>query len=136
MPGAPGALTKTVEDLLLRKFPERITIIRVGGLIGGTRHPVFFLANKKIENARINLIHRSDLIEIIFTLTKLEKAPAIVNAVAPHHPFKSEYYGAWAKKLNLPPIQISLELKDSKIVSSEVLPLIYPNWTCPELDTL
>lgn len=131
-----GIWLRHVEDLLMQKFPGKITIVRAGGLIGGTRHPVFFLSNKMIENARINLIHRSDLIEIIFALAKLEVAPAIVNAVAPYHPLKSEYYGTWAKKLNLPPIQTSLGLADSKVVHSQVLPSIYSNWICPELDNL
>lgn len=125
-----------VEQLLLQKFPGQICIIRAGGLIGGARHPVFFLSNKNSANARINLIHRDDLIEIIFTIAALERIPSVVNAVAPNHPYKKEYYEGWAQKLNLAPPHISQEVEASKIVSSEVLPVIYPHWICPDLDSL
>lgn len=125
-----------VEQLLLQKFRGHISIIRAGGLIGGTRHPVYFLANKSIENSRINLIHRNDLVEIIFAISSLEDPPAIVNAVAPNHPYKKDYYGDWVKRLNLPPIKILTDPEDSKIVLSDVLPSIYPIWICPDLDVL
>ncbi len=125
-----------VEQLLLQKFSGQVCIIRAGGLIGGARHPVFFLSNKTAANSRVNLIHRDDLIEIIFTVAAMEKMPFVVNAVSPSHPYKKEYYEGWALKLNLAPPQISQEKEESKIVLSEVLPAIYPHWVNPELDSL
>lgn len=128
-----------VEELLLKKFKNQITIIRAGGLIGGVRHPVISLAQKTslaIQDGAINLIHRKDLIEIIIAISEQEELYSIVNAVAPYHPLKSTYYNSWSKKLKLAPIQFSDNKEASKIIKSEMLDRIYPHWHCLELDSL
>lgn len=131
-----GLWLVAVENLLLEKFSGNICIVRAGGLIGGNRHPVFYLSNKSIANAPINLIHRNDLIEIIFAISELEKVPFIINAVAPSHPSKKDYYNAWVQKLNLAPVHVLDKQDDSRVVMSEFLPSIYPKWICPDLDNL
>lgn len=128
-----------VEQLLLEKFTRKLIIIRPGGLIGGLRHPVISLAKKPwsiVRDGFINLIHRNDLVEIILTLSKQEEVIPVVNAVSPYHPLKSNYYDLWSRKLNLASLQFSVDAVDSKMVNSEILEQLYPEWLCLELDTL
>jgi hypothetical protein len=120
-----------VEELLLTRFPEGLTIIRAGGLIGEDRHPVRSLvkSNKVIEgSAVVNLIHREDLVNIILKLAPLENAPKIINAVCPYHPTKSEYYSAQAKKWGLPPLVFEFSTAQGKVVASDFLKNIFPSW--------
>lgn len=127
------------EQLLMAKFKNRISIIRAGGLIGGERHPIFSLSRRPeivIEDAPINLIHRDDLIEIIFLISKMKTPPDLVNAVTPYHPTKSEYYGAWSKMIGGSQVSFSSTQGDGKIVTSEVLEKIYSDWRQPKLDAL
>lgn len=128
-----------VEKLLLQLFKSQMTIIRPGGLIGGSRHPVHSLTNdpsRIIKDGPINLIHRKDLIEILLKISKLKNPPAVVNAVAPFHPLKSIYYNSWAKALNLDRIQFDPKMDSDRIVDSNILPSIYPRWHHLELDKL
>lgn len=142
---APSPVTKNgiwlfeVEKLLLAKFPTQSSVLRAGGLIGGYRHPVFSLSQKSEETPKdglINLIHRDDLIGIIFAVSGLERPPPILNAVAPYHPLKSIYYGSWSEQLNLHQIHFVQENEARKMISSDLLPEIYPNWLYPNLDQL
>ena len=74
---------------------NRLTIIRLAGLIGLDRHPVKFLAGKKNipnGNAPINLIHLDDSIGIIEKVITENFWGQIVNGCYPFHPSKSDYY--------------------------------------------
>ncbi len=119
-----------VEHELEKKFKENLTIIRPGGLIGEDRHPVFAISKNNMISGGdnvINLIHKSDLINIIVAAEK-NNFSGIINAVSPYHPKRSEYYNFWAKKLNLKPINFKSELTSTKKVESVALPLFYNNW--------
>jgi nucleoside-diphosphate-sugar epimerase len=94
------------EDLLLSNDSFQTTILRFGGLIGEDRHPIKFLAGKKnIENpdAPINLIHQDDCIGIICeVLQQVWNTNLVLNAVAPQHPTRKEYYTQKAIENDLP----------------------------------
>lgn len=128
----------SVESFLSTKYGNDLTIIRPGGLIGGQRHPVFSLSRKpEIPNgdAVINLIHRQDLIGLCCAAAKTANVH-IINAVAPYHPKKKDYYSQWAAQLNLPILNFSKGSKSNRLIDSEVLPKLYHNWICPKLDFL
>ena len=86
-----------------------ITILRLGGLIGNGRHPVYVLSGR--ENISkpfdaINLIHINDLLLAIDALllraTEIEiPIFSIYNVVTPYHPNRQSYYQAIAKHLQL-----------------------------------
>jgi nucleoside-diphosphate-sugar epimerase len=105
-------------EKLLQSNPNfKTTVIRFGGLIGDNRHPIHFLTGRQhLENpeAPINLIHQVDCIGIIQTIichTELaEVSNETLNAVAPFHPTRKEYYTQKAIELKLP----SPEFEESK----------------------
>jgi len=113
----------------------KTTIIRFGGLIGESRHPVKFLAGKdNLANpdASVNLIHQEDCIGIILKIIASDSWGEVYNGVSPHHPSREAYYTAKAKELGLPlPIFNHSEPSTGKTVSGnkvvEVLGYVYKN---------
>lgn len=98
--------TVQAEVKLKDYLANRLTIIRLAGLIGEDRHPVKFLAGKKDipnGNAPINLIHQEDAIGIINKVISENYWGEIVNGCYPSHPIKSQYYRAKAVLLDLKP---------------------------------
>jgi nucleoside-diphosphate-sugar epimerase len=118
-----GKQLVTVEKLLRKNKNFKTTIVRFGGLVGGSRHPVRFLSGKKnLENpqAAINLIHRDDCIGIIARIIIMDKWNETFNAVTPYHPTREAYYQSKAMEYDL--ILPEFDLSDShrgKIISSQ-----------------
>ncbi len=82
----------------------KTTIVRFGGLYGGSRQPVRYLAGRENlsgGNAPVNLIHRDDCIAIILEIIKQDSFGNIFNAVHPDHPSKRDYYAAKAEEMSL-----------------------------------
>jgi len=115
-----GIQILTIEKLL-NKGKFKTTHIRLGGLIGSDRHPIYSLSGKEFNkgNELINLIHQVDALGIILKVIKnFNNNILIINAVTPFHPSKKEYYTKIAdQKKILPPIFLE-EKKNKKIVSS------------------
>lgn len=94
-----------VEQLLQKNSNFRTTILRFGGLIGEDRNPVKSLSGRKnLENpnAPINLIHQQDCIKIILKIINTNHWNETLNAVAPFHPSRKEYYTQKAIAFNIP----------------------------------
>lgn len=92
-----------VEQIFFRSSLE-CTVVRFGGLFGGSRNPVRFLAGRKnLSNgdAPVNLIHREDCLNILTAILMKNAYGHIINAVIPQHPSKKEYYTAEADRLGL-----------------------------------
>jgi nucleoside-diphosphate-sugar epimerase len=88
------AVTKA-ETLLLSNFKERLTILRLAGLIGENRHPVKYFLNKKdIPNglAPVNLIQLTDVIQVFLSVIQDKKVNQIYNVCSPEHPSRMAYY--------------------------------------------
>lgn len=101
-----------VEQLFFTSEHLKTTIVRFGGLFGGSRQPVRYLAgrsNLSNGDAPVNLIHRVDCIGILSEIIKQDAFGHIFNAVMPQHPTKRKYYVASAKELNLAPPTYSEE---------------------------
>ncbi|WP_432412113.1 NAD(P)-binding domain-containing protein [Rasiella sp. SM2506] len=98
-----GRQLKQVEQLFFTSA-AKTSIVRFGGLLGGTRQPAKYLAgrtNLSGGNAPVNLIHRDDCIGILTAIIKQEAYGHIFNAVHPQHPAKQTYYTEKAKELDL-----------------------------------
>ena len=94
------AVTKA-EILLQNNFKERLTILRLAGLIGENRHPVKYFLNKKdIPNglAPVNLIQLTDVIQAFLSVIQEKKVNQIYNVCSPQHPSRMDYYGEIAKQ--------------------------------------
>jgi nucleoside-diphosphate-sugar epimerase len=99
-----GKQLRQVEQLFSNSEELQTTIVRFGGLIGGSRQPVKYLAGRMDladGNAPVNLIHRDDCISILVEILKQDAFGKVFNAVNPNHPTKAEYYSEKAKELGL-----------------------------------
>ncbi|RFZ85389.1 SDR family oxidoreductase [Mucilaginibacter terrenus] len=119
-----GVILLAAEQLFTDNKTFKTTIIRFGGLVGPGRDPGRFFAGKKdIPNglAPVNLIHLDDCIGITKAVLMQDKFGCTINACTPHHPAKFIYYTQSARKSGLELPQFVPELKQWKIVTSEVV---------------
>lgn len=101
-----GKQLRQVEELFFNSDEFDATIVRFGGLMGGSRQPAKYLAGRKNlmnGNAPVNLIHREDCISILIEILRQEVFGQIFNAVNPNHPKKADFYIKKAKELGLEP---------------------------------
>ncbi|SNY95332.1 SDR family oxidoreductase [Flagellimonas pacifica] len=112
------------EQLLTQDSTLQTTIVRFGGLIGPTRHPVTMLSKRKNltnGNDPVNLIHLQDCIHLIYTIIEKGYWGEIFNGVYPLHPTKKEYYTTEAIRRGIPAPNYlgSLSHKNNKIIRSK-----------------
>lgn len=101
-----GKQLRQVEELFTNSEGLQTTVVRFGGLIGGSRNPAKYLAGRKDlsdGNAPVNLIHRDDCINILIEILKQDAFGTVFNAVNPNHPKKADYYIQKAKDMGLEP---------------------------------
>lgn len=127
--GIAGKQLLEVEQLFFTSEKIKTSIVRFGGLFGGSRQPTRYLAGRDnlIDgNAPVNLIHRLDCIGILSEIIKQEAFGQIFNGVTPQHPTKSDYYTKKAVKLGLFPPSFAKTEEDEvfKQVDSELLDLV------------
>ncbi|WP_373777308.1 SDR family oxidoreductase [Glaesserella sp.] len=105
-------------------------ILRLAGLIGGNRHPVYYLAGKQLlthAEQPVNLVHRNDCIRAIFRLLQTANGQRLYHLVYPDHPKRREYYSAIAAKLGLADLHFSAD-------NRPLVRLIEGEKICRELD--
>lgn len=111
LPESDAAKQLMAVETLFSGTPQlKTTIVRFGGLIGGGRQPVRYLAGRKELHggqAPVNLIEREDCIRIISEIIRQDAFGHTFNAVHPQHPTKRDYYTAKAKELGLEVPQFS-----------------------------
>ena len=98
--GSGRALVK-VEEMLRANSHFEVTILRMGGLVGGDRKAGRFFAGKKdIPNglAPINFVHRADGIGVISALIEQQIWGETFNVVADKHPTRQLFYQVQAQK--------------------------------------
>lgn len=123
---ASTAALVVAENFLQLQNAFATTILRMAGLVGGTRKAGRFLAGKTdVPNgsAPVNLVHRTDCIEVIKAIIRLEKWNEIYNVCADEHPTKRDFYTAQAYKDDFtPPTFKTQQTKVAyKIVSNQKL---------------
>ncbi len=119
-----NALLKA-EGILRVHSSFKTTVVRFGGLIGGDRHPVNYLAGKSglgKASAPVNLIHLDDCIKIITKIVENKITGEVFNAVSDNHSTRKSYYTKAAKAKGLKPPKFKKDQrKDYKTVSNEKL---------------
>ena len=109
------------EQLLSKHLQDRLTIVRMAGLIGPNRHPAkFFAGRTDIANGNqpVNLIVQQDSIQIIIKILEKNYWGEIVNACASQHPTRNEYYTESCRKFGFELPQF-IEEGEGKIVNNE-----------------
>lgn len=112
-----------MEQALRIVFGQGLTVLRLGGLLGEDRHPVFHLAGKTAlskGNAPVNLVHRRDVIRFISLLLRNTPEQPVYNLVYPHHPSRSEYYTNKALELALPTPHFQTDATSGKLILSDL----------------
>ncbi|OWY25330.1 SDR family NAD(P)-dependent oxidoreductase [Sphingobacteriales bacterium UPWRP_1] len=103
---AAGRALRAVEQLWQQQGRFGVTILRMAGLAGGSRHPGRFLAGR-VEvaggNAPVNLVHLDDCIGVICEVLQQNCFPAVFNVCADEHPTRREFYPFAARQLHLQP---------------------------------
>ena len=89
------------EEGLSKLLGNRLTIIRMAGLIGPNRHPAKFFAGRtdiSNGNAPVNLIHLNDCIQLIEAVVIKDCWGEIINGCASEHPSRGAYYSYACEK--------------------------------------
>lgn len=79
---------------------NRLTILRLGGLIGPNRHPIKYLSGRLIENngsCPVSLVDSRDVVRLIHYLQDQDVFGEIFNISFPVKLSKSQYYSVIAK---------------------------------------
>lgn len=113
------------EAILKTQKSIDLTILRMAGLVGGSRQIGNFLAGKtdlKNGDAPVNLVHLDDCLAIILKIIQQEKWNSIYNVCADEHPKKNVLYPIKTKEAGKePPTFIKNEPLSFKIVSNQHL---------------
>lgn len=91
----------------LKSNTNKWSVVRFGGLVGGARHPVKYLAGRSGISkplAAVNLLHREDAVNAIVHLMEHFKE-GIYNLCSDDHPCKKDFYNQVAKENNFANIQ-------------------------------
>lgn len=85
------------EEALHQQLGDRLTIVRMAGLIGGDRQiGKYFAGRKNIPNgdSPVNLIHQQDCIRLIERIIERKAWGEVFNGCASKHPSRRAYYTA------------------------------------------
>jgi len=131
-PNTPTGRVLVALEQWLHALPNTsVDILRLSGLVGGTRHPGRFLAGKTSVPGGalgVNLVHQDDVIAAIQLLLQTPKGGHLYNLCAPLHPSKREFYPAQAVRLQLTPPQFAADPAEP-----EAARLVDGNRICQEL---
>ncbi len=124
-----GIVTETSQlaDTLQARGEQSLpgaAVLRLGGLVGPGRHPVYSLSGRKSlpnPHAPINLVHSQDVVRAIIACLEKNIRSKVINVVAPFHPSRQEYYVAQAIKRGLPPPEFADDAATGKIVQSDCI---------------
>ncbi|WP_242919159.1 SDR family oxidoreductase [Pontibacter liquoris] len=121
----PGNMLRRAEKLISGREEWLTTIVRFGGLVGGSRQPGRFLAGKQNVpqgDAPVNLIHLEDCLAILQRIIEQEKWGQTFNACAGEHPLRREFYTKAAEALGLTPPQFAdMDKTSFKLIKSQKL---------------
>lgn len=100
---------------------DRLTIIRLSGLLGPKRYPVTALSKSgKTYQAfdRVNLIHQEDAVGLIEYVIQNKLWNKTINGCATEHPFKGQFYTEMASKLGIDPPLFEDKKRSERIISN------------------
>jgi nucleoside-diphosphate-sugar epimerase len=102
---------------------DRLTVVRLSGLLGPKRYPVTAMAKSgKIYQSmeRVNLIHQEDAIGLIEFVVQQKIWNKTINGCASEHPFKGAFYREMASKLGIEPPVFEDKLSTERVISNQL----------------
>lgn len=100
-----GKMVLEAENILRQNTAFATTIIRLGGLAGAARHPVYHLAGKEnLDNplGPVNLVYLDECVNILTHIIEKERFGEVFVAVHPTNKNRSTFYTEQAEALGLP----------------------------------
>jgi nucleoside-diphosphate-sugar epimerase len=93
------------ESLVCASGIPQWAILRPAGLFGPGRHPGRFLSGKATDDGRapVNLVHLVDVVGILLLIVQQQAWGEVLNACAPSHPSRREFYRQACERLEIPP---------------------------------
>ena len=118
-PKTKSAINLLACEKLIKKNSIPSVIIRLGGLIGKDRNPIYQLQGKEIRNpnGKINFVDQEDAVKGVASLVSNKSLNGIFNLVSPHHPERETYYLHVSKKFKLPIPKFKLEKSVVRIIN-------------------
>jgi len=110
------------EKALFDELGNRLTIVRLAGLMGPGRYPASAMSRSGktyAGNEPVNVIHLEDAVGLPAYLIQQGLWGEIVNGCAQKHPSKKVFYSRMAEKLGITAPHFDDEKASGKIVSSE-----------------
>lgn len=107
------------ESRLRDKLQERLTIIRMAGLIGPDRYPIRPMAASGKTypgNDPVNVIHQDDAVGLIKHVLENRISGETINGCSVEHPSRKVFYSYMAEKTGLPAPLFDDSMSDSKII--------------------
>jgi nucleoside-diphosphate-sugar epimerase len=98
-----------IEQALLHHPSFKATILRLGALIGGERHPVRYIVQRPVvteANNPVNMIHRDDIIRFVNSMLAQPLPNEVFNVVAPIYSSRRDFYTQEAQQLGLSPLPL------------------------------
>ncbi len=112
-----------VENVFLSLSTVAVTILRLGGLTGGSRLLVKHFAGKKELSGGhypVNLLHQKDAVRIIhFAAENVWRG--VFNACSPKHPYKKDFYVALAQRFKMALPEFREDQEEGKTIDSSKL---------------
>jgi nucleoside-diphosphate-sugar epimerase len=121
---AGNAILQQAEALMGTSPRYDLTVLRMGGLMGGDRIPGIYFAGKEqvVGHTRVNFIHQVDAAKMITWVIEQGLWNQIFNGVAPQHPLRREVYRHNANALGIPlpaSFQDASDEEVGRLISSE-----------------
>lgn len=92
-------------EKFIQTAANHATIVRLGGLVGGDRHPAKQLAgrtNIPAPQAPTNLVHREDVVRFLMAIIEGGHWGKTLHCVSPVHQKRVDFYTLAAERLKLP----------------------------------
>eukprot|EP01084_Bolivina_argentea_P137311 241821_1 len=112
------------EQELSTLLSDRLTILRLGGLIGPYRHPVKYIQGRKMKmdgSAPINFVSSRDIINAIDLIVSEKHFGFLFNLVYPDHPAKNVYYPKIIKRYGLKMVEFGSEKGMNRCIDGELI---------------
>ncbi|MDB5255732.1 MAG: yeeZ [Chitinophagaceae bacterium] len=127
-----------VENVFLSVPNLSATVVRLGGLTGGSRLLIRHFAGKKELSGGyypVNLLHQEDAVKSLrFLLEK--RLTGVFNACSPVHPYKKDFYTQLAKRFEMPLPEFKEEdRKEGKTIDVSKLEKAGYTFSYPEPDS-